>query len=251
MSPQDNAYSSCGRPRFCGARPSGLPPGFRPAPARVRISPSCRHYTFVRRYERRLPHYDAVGERLFVTFRLHGSLPESRIFPPERLTSGKAFVAMDRLLDAARSGPLHLRQHEIAKHRQSKSLLDGEVKFHRYELHGFVIMPNHVHLLVESHVPAARWLGPLKGFTGHAANRLLGLRGPFWQDESYDHLVRNDDEFDRVRRYIENNPVSAGLVHTPEEFLWSSAPGGSPAAGRKACPTRSLKSEQQRGSEAS
>ena len=234
---------------FCGARPSGLPPGFGPASACVRISPSCRHYTFVRRYERRLPRYDAVGERLFVPFRLHGSLPDSSIFPPARLTNGKAFVAMDRLLDAARSGPVYLRQPEIAKIVE-QALWDGQLRFQRYELHAFVFMPNHVHLLVESRVPAAQWLGPLKGFTGHEANRLLGLRGPFWQDESYDHLVRGDEEFDRIQRYIENNPVSAGLVRTPEEFLWSSAPGGSPAAGRKACPTRPLEHERQRGSEA-
>jgi hypothetical protein len=59
-------------------------------------------------YERRLPHWDAVGERLFVTFRLHDSLPRNRIFPPQRLTSGKAFVTMDRILDRAREGPLFL-----------------------------------------------------------------------------------------------------------------------------------------------
>jgi putative transposase len=238
-----------GKP-FCGARPSGLPPGFGPASARVRISPSCRHYTFVRRYERRLPHFDSLGERLFVTFRLHGSLPESRIFPPARLTSGKAFVAMDRLLDAARSGPVYLRQHAIASIVR-QSLLDGEVKFQRFALHAFV-MPNHVHLLGESRVPAAEWLRSVKGFSGHEANRVLGLRGPFWQDQSYDHLVRNDGEFDRIRRYIENNPVSSGLLHTPEQFPWSSAsaPGGSPAAGRKACPTKPLEPEQHSGREA-
>jgi REP element-mobilizing transposase RayT len=144
---------------------------------------------------------------------------------------------MDRLLDAARSGPVYLRQPEIAKIVE-QALWEGQLRFQRHALHAFVIMPNHVHLLVESRVPAAEWLGPLKGFTGHASNRLLGLRGPFWQDESYDHLVRNDDEFDRIGRYIENNPVSAGLVHAPEQFPWSSAPGGSPAAGRKACPTK-------------
>ncbi len=68
--------------------------------------------------------------------------------------------------------------------------------------------------------------------------RILG-RGcaPFWQDESYDHLVRNDPEFARVQHYIEINPVTAGLVLLPEEFPWSSAtrsaehtPGTSPAA---------------------
>jgi len=85
-------------------------------------------------------------------------------------------------------------------------------------------MPNHVHLLVTSQLPISRWLGPLKGFTAFQANRILGLRSkPFWQDESYDHLVRSDTEFDRIQAYIEDNPAKAGLAATREEFLWSSA----------------------------
>jgi hypothetical protein len=73
-------------------------------------------------------------------------------------------------------------------------------------------------------VIATRWLGPLKGFTAYRANQILGRAGKqFWQDESYDHLVRNSVEFDRIRAYIENNPVKAGLVTAPEQFRWSSA----------------------------
>lgn len=87
-------------------------------------------------------------------------------------------------------------------------------------------MPNHVHLLVTPLVTARQWLGPLKAFTGYQANQLLGRRGvPFWQDESYDHLVRDEVGFRRVQRYIEFNPVRAGLVALPEEFPWSSAAG--------------------------
>jgi putative transposase len=53
---------------------------------------------------------------------------------------------------------------------------------------------------------------------------LLGRTGqPFWQDESYDRLVRNGEEFGRIQRYIENNPVATCLVARPEEYLWSSA----------------------------
>jgi putative transposase len=188
----------------------------------------------MREYERRLPHWDAVGKPMFVTFRLHGSLPHNRTFPPARLTHGRAFVAMDRLLDAARSGPTYLAQSRFAL-MVAGAIHDGENRFHRYELHAYVVMPNHVHLLVTPTVEAARWLGPLKGFTGHEAIRQLCLDGlPFWQDESYDHLVRNGEEFDRVRRYIEWNPVKAGLSESPEGFPWSSAtPRGSAAAGRK------------------
>jgi putative transposase len=64
----------------------------------------------------------------------------------------------------------------------------------------------------------------LKGSTARKANRALGRTGgPFWQKESYDHWVRSQEEFERIRAYIENNPVNAGFVRTPQEFLWSSA----------------------------
>jgi hypothetical protein len=64
----------------------------------------------------------------------------------------------------------------------------------------------------------------LKGFTSHQANQVLGTRGTaFWQDESYDHLVRSKTEFERIRAYIEQNPVTAGLVATAEQLNWSSA----------------------------
>jgi REP element-mobilizing transposase RayT len=141
------------------------------------------------------------------------------------MTSGRAFVAIDRILDTTTTGPLYLRMPEIAA-RVVECLRDGEQRFHRYQMHSFVVMPNHVHLLVTPHVAATRWLGPLKGFTAHEANRMLGCRGhAFWQDESYDRLVRSDAEFERLRAYIESNPVKAGLVAAPESWQWSSAGG--------------------------
>jgi putative DNA methylase len=177
----------------------------------------------MRHYERRLPHWDVVEEPLFVTFRLHGSLPASRVFPPAALiTAGKAFVAVDRLLDAGGSGPLFLGRKAIAE-MMVAALHHGDRELHRYELHAFVVMPNHVHLLATPHVLATKWLGPLKGFTAHQANALLGTHGAFWQEESFDRLVRSGDQLERVRTYIEQNPVKAGLAATAEEFLWSSA----------------------------
>ena len=186
------------------------------------------------RYERRLPHWDLVGHPLFVTFSLQGALPKNRVFPPARVTSGKAFVAMDRLLDGVQSGPLWLKQPEIVR-MVVRAIRDGESRFQRSELHSFVVMANHVHLQVTPAVNAREWLGPLKGFTGHEALRMLGLEhGPFSQDESHDHVVRDREEFARIQRYIEDNSVKAGLVMTPEEFPWTSAaPAERPAAARK------------------
>ena len=129
---------------------------------------------------------------------------------------------MDRILDRGLSGPLFLRKPEIAK-LVVDALLDGERNFRRYQLHSFVVMPNDVHMLVTPNVDASRWLGPLKGFTSYQANQVLGTHGrAFWQDESYDHLVRSDAEFKRIGSYIEQNPVTAGLVATAPQFQWSS-----------------------------
>ena len=196
------------------------------------------------RYSRRLPHWDVIDQPAFVTFRLHGSLPKGRVFPPENVTAGRAFAALDRLLDHARAGPLYLGQPEIAN-MVVQAIQDGQDRFGRYKLHAYVVMSNHVHLLVTPLARLADCLRSLKGFTGLQAIRMLGIPGPFWQDESYDHLVRDGREFERIRKYIEYNPVRSGLVAAPEQFPWSSAarswhsptPGGSPAAEPKLCPT--------------
>jgi REP element-mobilizing transposase RayT len=171
---------------------------------------------------RRLPHLYSAGERLFVTFCLQGARPPARFAPPAKASAGQAFVYMDRYLDAARSGPAYLRRPEIAQ------IVVGSIhkgaELGHYLLHAYVVMPNHVHLLIQPLCNPSRLLGSLKGFTARAANQALGLTGgPFWQKESYDHLVRHDQEFARVVAYIENNPVKAGLVKTPEVFPWSSA----------------------------
>jgi type I restriction enzyme R subunit len=63
----------------------------------------------------------------------------------------------------------------------------------------------------------------LKGYAAYEYNRLLGLQGSFWQDESYDHVVRDDDELIRIIEYVENNPIKAGRVERREDWQWSSA----------------------------
>jgi REP element-mobilizing transposase RayT len=179
------------------------------------------HFFFVTTiYRRRLPHYHAIGQPIFLTWRLHGSLPANRSFPPGT-TSGEAFLAVDRLLDNACTGPLFLKKPEIAnvvmeaiQHRDR----------HQFDMDAFVVMPNHVHLLMTPLLDVSEVMQSLKRFTARECNRTLGLTGrPFWQNESYDRLVRDEMEFRRIVRYIELNPVKAGLVAKPEEFSWSSA----------------------------
>src|ERR1019366_3760912 len=103
-----------------------------------------------------------------------------------------------------------------------------------YLLHAFVVMPNHVHLLATPAVALPKLTKSLKGITAKRANAMLALTGsPFWQEESYDHLVRHEREFEKIRHYIEENPVRAGLVREAREDRWSSA--GWATGGKESC----------------
>jgi REP element-mobilizing transposase RayT len=81
-------------------------------------------------------------------------------------------------------------------------------------------------VVVFPHAPLWRITKATKGFTAHEANRILGRTGhPFWQHESFDRWVRDRRELERIVRYVEENPVRAGLVRSAEEWPWSSASG--------------------------
>jgi REP element-mobilizing transposase RayT len=129
---------------------------------------------------------------------------------------------MDRYLDEARNGPIFLAQDEIAQ-VVADSLFKGTDLGH-YQLGPFAIMANHVHTLLLPLISPSKLLQSLKGFTARESNKLLGRTGEqFWRRESFDHWVRNEDEWNRIARYIEKNPVKAGLVARIEDYPWSSA----------------------------
>jgi putative DNA methylase len=91
-------------------------------------------------------------------------------------------------------------------------------------MYAYVLMPNHVHILINPLVPLRRITGGIKGVSARDANGALGRTGKaFWQDESFDHWIRNDAQLERIQSYIEYNPVKAGLVAKPEDWQWSSA----------------------------
>ena len=145
---------------------------------------------------------------------------------------------LDRRLDEARSGSMYLRLPRIAQ-IVVLSTHKG-VELGHYALNSYVVMPNHVHLLILPKIAPDRLMKSLKGSTAREANRALGRTGePFWQKESYDHCMRDSREFERIRAYIQNNPVNAGLAATPEGFAWSSASveKSLDAARRSACAT--------------
>jgi putative transposase len=120
-------------------------------------------------------------------------------------------------------GPLWLRTPNIARVVQD-SLLKGSRDLNHYTLLAYVIMPNHAHVLIDPLIPLARITNGIKGVTARIANLLLGRVGrPFWQAESFDHWVRTPAEGEKIRRYIEDNPVKAALVDTAAAWPWSSA----------------------------
>lgn len=166
---------------------------------------------------RRLPHLSIVGRPVFVTFRLEGSLPQSRGFPRNSMTSIAAFKTMDLLLDENRESPRCLAQTDIAS-LVRRSLQDVEAE--GVNLHCWVIMPNHVHLLLTRSSDLPSLLQKLKGSTARMANQILERKGTFWQSESYDYVVRNAQEFSAIERYILENPVRAGLVDRLDDYPW-------------------------------
>ena len=175
-------------------------------------------------YRRNLPHWQPEKCTIFLTWRLYGSLPKGSA---ERLGKwsnepGKQFLRADRMLDAASSGPLWLNDPEIAGHALRAIYRGAEVG--HYVLRAYVIMPNHVHVLLDPFVPLDKLTIGIKGVSARGANARLGRTGkPFWQDESFDHWIRGPGQFARIHAYIENNPVKARLCANPQDWPWSSA----------------------------
>jgi putative transposase len=206
-------------------------------------------------FERRLPHYHLPDATYFITIRLAGSLPveavlrlqeeyEANLRRLERLFSGEAlasaryqeqkrhFARMDALLDQALHGPHWLSQPECAR-----IVMDciHELDPKHYHLHAFCVMSNHVHLLIDQqgipdphrrqdgkhYTALSRALRLLKGKSAALCNRVLGRGGLFWQHESYDHVVRDAQEYERILAYIVNNPVKAGLVEDWQDWPYT------------------------------
>jgi REP element-mobilizing transposase RayT len=119
-------------------------------------------------------------------------------------------------------GECHLKDHRVAKMVQDSLLFhDPDL----YRLSAWVVMPNHLHLLATpaEDVELSVILHSLKSYTSHEANKILGRTGRFWQRESYDRFIRNHEHFMNVVKYIENNPVKAGLCQKPSDWPFSSA----------------------------
>jgi len=164
-----------------------------------------------------------------VTFRLFDSMPqhvlagwreELRVLP-KRESDLERRKRIDAYLDQGH-GSSYLRDERLAEIVQSALL------FHdcqRYLLHAWLVMPNHVHALftVEAGWTLSQITHSWKSYTANECNRLLGRKGEFWQKEQFDRYIRNEQHYENAVKYIEQNPVKAGLCVRPEDWRWSSA----------------------------
>jgi putative transposase len=183
-------------------------------------------------YERNLPHWHPPERPIFITWRLAGTLPQPLLAKLKNSSepANRKFALADRALDCATTGPSWLAHPEVADKVQ-QSILKGAYVLKHYRLHAYVVMPNHVHLLIDPLEPVEKITRGIKGTTAHQANLILARnRLTFWQDESFDHWIRTPAEAAKISRYIESNPVKAGLAKTPPDWPWSSASSSSSVA---------------------
>ncbi len=174
-----------------------------------------------------LPHWRQEAVTYFVTFRLADSLPQAKLRQwlaerdawlaahpkpwdeATRQVYHRQFTArLEKWLDAGYGSCLLEREDVRATVASALLHFDGD----RYWLDDWVVMPNHVHVLLtpQPGYELSQILHSWKSFTSHEVRRLVsGWQGSLWQKESFDHIVRSPDHLERFRAYIARNP--AGL----------------------------------------
>jgi REP element-mobilizing transposase RayT len=172
-----------------------------------------------------LPHFDQPNLVQGITYRLHDSMPMERRAEWEALLNVRDAAVQRERVEAylnAGYGSCLLREARIAEIVQGNLLhFDGQ----RYHLLAWVIMPNHVHVLIQAKegYSLPNIVHSWKSYTAKRANQLLGRTGPFWHREYFDRYIRNEQHLERAVLYVHANPVKAGLVERAEEWLFSSA----------------------------
>ena len=162
-----------------------------------------------------LPHFDGNRVTQFVTFRLANSIPRRML---QRLASKRQTGQIDdiechheveRILDRG-FGPAYLADESIAR-----ILVENLLRFDgvRYKLLHWVLMPNHVHVLLTpaEGISLSSIMHSMKSYTASRANAHLNRTGPFWAVEYFDRYIRDYDHYEKTVGYIHNNPVKAGL----------------------------------------
>ncbi|HLP24264.1 MAG TPA: transposase [Acidobacteriota bacterium] len=176
-----------------------------------------------------LPHWEQEAVWYFVTFRLADALPREVVEEIQRQReqwrrthdlgnlSGDELAEYYRLFSERYENLLHAgRGSCVLRDPHNSDVVRGALRHfdrERYALNEFVVMPNHVHVLVKP-MPGNRLaeiLHSWKSYTAKQLNRQLGRTGQLWQHESFDHLVRNESAMEAIRRYIRENPKVAGI----------------------------------------
>jgi len=176
-----------------------------------------------------LPHFNAGEIPQMVTLREEGSLPKDLVdYWRKRLAQNpeaperQAYLKqIEQYLDRC-EGQAFLAQAEVAGLVQSALLhFDGE----RYALLSWVIMSNHVHVVVVPTPPhdLTGIVHSWKSWTAHEANKILGREGAFWAPDYFDRFIRNEKHLLSAIQYVEMNPVKVGLCEFPDQWHWSSA----------------------------
>ena len=165
-----------------------------------------------------IPHFDGGEVTQFITLRLCDSMPQNVLkkWKETAATDAEFRKRVEIYLDSG-YGECWLKNEGVAELVQNSLLFNDKNK---YRLISWVVMPNHVHMLLtpleNEHLDEI--LHSIKSYTAQESNRLLNRMGQFWQHESFDRYVRNERHFDNVIRYIKENPVKAGLCARPEEW---------------------------------
>lgn len=178
----------------------------------------------------RLPHFEGGEIPQHITFRLADSLPQSllqqwdaelRAIKDETNRDLERRRRIEEALDQGH-GACWLDRPEIAQ-----LVADALNHFdtQRYNLHAWVIMPNHVHVLITplNGNSLSSIVHSWKSFTAKQANKRLGREGAFWQEDYFDRFIRNEEHWYRTIAYIHENPVKAGLCAAPEDWRFGSA----------------------------
>lgn len=162
-----------------------------------------------------LPHIEQEGVLQFVTFRLADSLPTTKLVYLEELkkkyllseessASSEDIKKIDDWL-AAGYGKC------ILKYEPVQQLVESSIRYFdgiHYELYDFVIMPNHVHLLIIPESSVKEAMSSLKRYMTRRINKIMGNTGRIWQRDHFDHMIRNFQEYNETKEYIIHNPRS-------------------------------------------
>ena len=170
-----------------------------------------------------IPHFDGGETSQVITFRLCDSMPREILEKwRDEVSSDVEFRKnVERYLDSG-YGECWLKIKGVAQ------LVQDSLLFHNnksYTLTAWVVMPNHVHILLTplKDQELSDILHDVKSYTAHQANNILKRNGQFWQHESFDRYIRNREHFANVINYIEENPVKAGLCRKKSDWKFSSA----------------------------